>query len=94
MSQINVPIQLPDNFADQVAAVVIQQIEKRLDFLLKTTELGPYPNKTEIKKVLGIGDDKLSGWIANGLKIQPWSEKDIRVERGELQRFLKENFEI
>ncbi|OJG60399.1 hypothetical protein RV08_GL000580 [Enterococcus mundtii] len=59
----------------------------------KSSELPPYPNKTQVKQVLGIGDRKLDSWIANGLRIQIWSKQDIRIDRNELQRFLKENFE-
>ena len=92
--ELNVPIALSDKFVEQVAAVVTKQVEVRMGLLTRTIELSPYPNKSEIKKVLEIGDTKLNGWIKQGLKIQPWSEKDIRIERGELQRFLKETFEV
>ncbi|HDT8053751.1 TPA: hypothetical protein RD666_002775, partial [Enterococcus faecalis] len=62
--------------------------------LSKTIELPPYPNKSQVRKILEIGDEKLNNWISKGLKIQQWSNQDIRIERSELQRFLKETFEI
>lgn len=92
--EIKVPIQLPTEFADEIAAIVIKHVENRLSVLSKSIELPPYPNKSEVKRLLSIGDDKLSRWISLGLKVQIWSEKDIRIERSELQRFLKDNFEI
>ncbi|EMC2389032.1 hypothetical protein VB886_001620, partial [Enterococcus faecalis] len=51
-------------------------------------------NKSQVRKILEIGDEKLNNWISKGLKIQQWSNQDIRIERSELQRFLKETFEI
>lgn len=51
-------------------------------------------DRKRFKDILGIGDGKLKSWIAKGLKIQTWSKQDIRIERNELQRFLKESFEI
>ena len=66
----------------------------RLNLLTKVIELPPYPNKTQVRKILEIGDEKLSSWISRGLKVQHWSGQDIRIERSELQRFLKETFEI
>lgn len=92
--EIKVPIQLSTEFADEIAAIVIKHVEYRLSVLSKSIELPPYPNKSEVKRLLSIGDDKLSRWISLGLKVQIWSEKDIRIERSELQRFLKENFEV
>lgn len=92
-------ITIPDNLVvseltAQITNAVLNSLDERLRLMNKSVELPPYPNKSEVKKVLGIGDDKLSGWISKGLKIQQWSEQDIRIERTELQRFLKETFEI
>lgn len=93
--QINIPDEVVQKeLAENITAIVLKQIDERLKLLTKTVELPPYPNKSQVKKILEIGDGKLSSWLSKGLKIQPWSTQDIRIERSELQRFLKETFEI
>ena len=92
-------ITIPDNLVvseltAQITNAVLNSLDERLRLMNKSVELPPYPNKSEVKKVLGIGDDKLAHWINLGLKTQQWSKLDIRIERSELQRFLKENFEF
>lgn len=92
-------ITIPDNLVvseltAQITNAVLNSLDERLRLMNKSVELPPYPNKSEVKKVLGIGDDKLTHWINLGLKTQLWSKLDIRIERSELQRFLKENFEF
>lgn len=92
-------ITIPDNLVvseltTQITNAVLNSLDERLRLMNKSVELPPYPNKSEVKKVLGIGDDKLTHWIILGLKTQQWSKLDIRIERSELQRFLKENFEF
>lgn len=91
---LNVPIELPVEFVNQVSAALIKHFEKRLKYLERSYELPPYPNKSEVREILKIGDDKLNRWILDGLKVQQWSKQDIRIERSELQQFLRENFEI
>lgn len=78
----------------QLVSTVMTEMDKRFQFLNKTQELSPYPKKSELKRILKIGDQKLSEWEAKGLKFQYWSLQDVRVERSELQRFLKETFEV
>lgn len=93
--QINVPDNLiVTELTNQIINTVLRSLDERLKLLNQSMELPPYPNKSEVKKILAIGDDKLSNWIALGLKTQQWSRLDIRIERDELQRFLKENFEF
>ncbi|WP_369118225.1 hypothetical protein [Enterococcus thailandicus] len=93
--QINVPDNLiVTELTNQIINTVLKSLDERLKLLNQSMELPPYPNKSEVKKILAIGDDKLSNWIALGLKTQQWSRLDIRIERDELQRFLKENFEF
>lgn len=92
-------ITIPDNLiaselTNQIINTVLRSLDERLKLLNQSMELPPYPNKSEIKKILSIGDDKLNNWIALGLKTQQWSKLDIRIERDELQRFLRENFEF
>lgn len=93
--QINVPDNLiATELTNQIINTVLRSLDERLKLLNQSMELPPYPNKSEVKKILAIGDDKLSNWIALGLKTQQWSKLDIRIERDELQRFLRENFEF
>ena len=49
---------------------MLNSLDERLRLMNKLVELPPYPNKSEVKKVLGIGDDKLTHWINLGLKTQ------------------------
>ncbi|NRC76805.1 hypothetical protein HR108_03460 [Enterococcus faecalis] len=93
--QLNIPDEMVQSeLANNITFIVLKEIENRLNLLTKTIELPPYPNKTEVRKILENGDGKLSSWISQGLKVQHWSGQDIRIERSELQRFLKETFEI
>ena len=93
--QLNIPDEMVQSeLANNITFIVLKEIENRLNLLTKTIELPPYPHKTQVRKILEIGDGKLSSWISQGLKVQHWSGQDIRIERSELQRFLKETFEI
>lgn len=93
--QLNIPDEMVQSeLANNITFIVLKEIENRLNLLTKTIELPPYPNKTQVRKILEIGDGKLSSWISQGLKVQHWSGQDIRIERSEVQRFLKETFEI
>lgn len=93
--QLNIPDEIVEKeLVKQFVSIALSEFEKRTNLITKSTELPPYPNKSQIKEILGIGDDKLSNWISKGLKIQQWSKQDIRIEREELQLFLKETFEI
>ncbi|MHC5226922.1 hypothetical protein ACYSNW_01445 [Enterococcus sp. LJL99] len=93
--QLTIPDEvIHTELVNQLVSTVISEVEKRLKLVNKSMELGPYPNKSEIRSILGIGNDKLNDWEAKGLKFQHWSKQDIRVDREELQRFLKNTFEI
>lgn len=93
--QLNIPDELIQNeLLEQIVSIALKEFEKRLEMDTCLTELPPYPNKSQVKEVLKIGDEKLSKWIGNGLKTQEWSSHDVRIERSELQKFLRENFEI
>lgn len=85
---------IKDQLANQIVSIVLREVDKRLDMISKVNDLPPYPNKSQVKKVLVIGNDKLETWISEGLKVQIWSNKDHRIERDELKRFLSENKEI
>lgn len=71
-------ITIPDNLVvseltTQITNAVLNSLDERLHLMNKSVELPPYPNKSEVRKVLGIGDDKLTHWINLGLKTQQWS---------------------
>lgn len=93
--ELHIPDELMQKqIAFAIVTIATAEIEKRMKLITKISELPPYPNKTQVRKILEIGDEKLSSWISRGLKVQHWSGQDIRIERSELQRFLKETFEI
>jgi len=77
-----------------VKEAISESVKEWMDAMIKSSNLPLYPNQDEIKKELGIGQDTLNEWYAMGLKKQIWSSRKHRVERSELQRFLRENFEI
>lgn len=84
-----IPNELLDTIAERVMLLFEEKLDERLKLLERSVELPVYPNKNEVKKCLKIGSTKLDRWIASGLKTQVWGEREIRIERTELQRFLK-----
>lgn len=92
---VMIPVEVSaDSFMEQLLSVATKEFEKRMKLSTEAYELSPYPTQNEIKEKLHIGADKLAEWYAMGLKKQIWSGRQIRVEREELQRFLRENFEV
>ena len=95
--QLAIPIEVPkeaiEEITNQVFKMVYEQMSEHFDLMKKVRELPEYPNKREVREGLSIGNEKLNEWIAMGLKVQVWSNKDHRIERDELKRFLKEHFE-
>lgn len=80
---------IAEQLSDQIISIVVKEIDKRLSLITKTNELPPYPNKSQVKRILVIGTDKLESWISEGLEVQIWSNKDHRIEREALQEFLR-----
>ena len=67
--QLNIPDEIVQNeLANNITFIVLKEIENRLNLLTKTIELPPYPNKSQVRKILEIGDEKLNNWISKGLK--------------------------
>lgn len=92
---VMIPVEVSaDSFMEQLLSVATKEFEKRMKLSTEAYELSPYPTQNEIKEKLHIGADKLAEWYAMGLKKQIWSDRQVRVEREELQRFLRENFEV
>lgn len=86
-------IRIPDDVvADQIipqfVQIAVSEFEKRMTMLTKTMELPPYPNKTEVKTILGMGDDMLKDWIADGLPVIPWSKKEDRFDRDDIRAHI------
>ncbi|CAI3446819.1 helix-turn-helix domain-containing protein [Enterococcus cecorum] len=91
--QLAIPIEVPKEAIEEITKMVYEQMSEQFDMMKKVRELPEYPSKVEVMEVLGIGYEKLNEWIAMGLKVQVWSNKNHRIEREELKRFLRENFE-
>lgn len=72
----------------QFVQIAVLEFEKRMKLLTKTMELPPYPNKSEVKNILGMGDDMLKEWIANGLPVIPWSKKEDRFDRDDIRSHI------
>lgn len=87
MATINTPLEIPDSFIEQLSAVIIQQVKKDMDLQAKSNELPPYPTRTQIRKILEIGDDRISKWIAEGLPQIPFG-KETRFDRDDIKQFL------
>lgn len=87
--QLNIPDEIiQTELAKNITSLVLVEIEKRLKLLTKAVELPPYPNKSEVKSILGIGDDRLKEWISNGLPIVPWSGKEDRIDRDDIREYI------
>jgi hypothetical protein len=89
-AQISTEIYLPDEILEQVVEMVVpvvfEKMCKQLDIWEKMIDLPPAPNKSQIKKVLGIGDDTLNYLIANGATPMVWGENTVRIERSDLRK--------
>lgn len=72
----------------QFVQIAVLEFEKRMKLLTKTMELPPYPNKSEVKNILGMGDDMLKEWIADGLPVIPWSKKEDRFDRDDIRSHI------
>ncbi|MFC0232713.1 hypothetical protein ACFFIF_01765 [Vagococcus entomophilus] len=86
--EINVPIQLPGEFEEKLLEQFEQIALKALKKAEVVNELPLYATKTEVRKTLNIGNDKLSSWIAQGLQLTKFSEKDYRIARQDLKDFF------
>lgn len=91
-------IQIPEELissqlSEQIITIVLKEIDKRLELLTRTIELPPYPNKSQVKSILKIGDEKLDSWIVEGLPVQIWG-KEHRIERECLKEFLRSTKQV
>lgn len=75
--------------AEITADIVLEKIKDQLDIWDKIIDLPPAPNKSQIKKTLGIGDDTLNYLIANGATPMVWGSGEkatVRIERSDLRK--------
>lgn len=87
--QLTVPDEVIEKqIIPQFVQIAVLEFEKRMKLLTKTTELPPYPNKSEVKNILGMGDDMLKEWIADGLPVIPWSKKEDRFDRDDIRSHI------
>ena len=89
--QVDVPIQLPSQLEDEIrktiASVIIEGAKQATNLYY---DLPRYPNKSQLKKALGVGDDKVKQWIAEGLQVTRFSSSDQRFDREDVRRFFND----
>lgn len=81
-----IPEEIIDQIADKAADIVLDKIKAQLDIWDKIIDLPPAPNKSQIMKTLGIGNDTLNYLIANGATPMVWGENTVRIERADLRK--------
>lgn len=88
--QISNEMFIPDEILEQIAEmavpIVLEKIKTQLDIWDKVIDLPPTPNKSQIMKTLGIGNDTLNYLIANGATPMVWGENTVRIERADLRK--------
>lgn len=84
---VNVPIEIDDQFTELIVQQVLKQVNENEAKDPLASELPPYPNRKQVKRVLKIGDDRLNDWIAHGLLTIPFGKK-LRFDREDIRSFL------
>lgn len=87
MAAVNVPIQLPDSFADEIATIITQKVMETVEKNIRANELPQYPTRKQVREVLRIGEDRITSWIAEGLPTIPFG-KETRFDRDDIKQFL------
>ena len=88
MPKLTMPIELPDSFVDEVATAITAKVMENISLLIKASDLPEYPNRTEIRTVLKVGDEKINQWIKEGLPRIPWSKKETRFDRDDIKKAI------
>lgn len=88
-----------DSLLNRIAKLTsnLEKLTKQTEYmemLVKVEDLKPYERQEDLKKKLGISQETLNKWVAMGLEKQIWSDRNIRYEREELRKFLKNNFAV
>lgn len=88
-NEIFISDEILEKIADLAVPLVMEKVKKQLDIWDKMIDLPPTPNKSQIKKTLGIGDDTLNYLIANGATPMVWGTGEkatVRIERSDLRK--------
>jgi hypothetical protein len=88
MPTVTMPVSLPDEFIDEVAAAITAKVMENISLYIKANELPPYPNRTELRSILKIGDEKINQWIKDGLPQIPWSKKETKFDRDDVKQMI------
>lgn len=88
-----------DSILDKIKDLTsnMEKLTKQVEYmnmLVKVGDLKPYEQQEDLKKKLGISQRTLNKWVSMGLEKQIWSSRNIRYEREELRKFLKNNFSV
>ncbi|MGM0238384.1 hypothetical protein [Enterococcus sp. AZ103] len=89
VNEFYIPDDILNQIADMVVPVVFEKMCMQLDIWDKLMDLPPAPTKSQIKKVLGIGEDKLNFLIANGATPMLWGDGNkstVRIERSDIRK--------
>lgn len=87
MPIISAPIEIPESFGDDLAAVIAAKVMKNVNESIKANELPPYPTRKQVRQILRIGEERLNEWIIEGLPQIPFG-KETRFDREDIKRFL------
>lgn len=88
-NELFIPDEVLEKIADLAVPLVMEKVKKQLDIWDKIIDLPPAPNKSQIKKTLGIGEDTLNYLIANGATPMVWGSGEnatVRIERSDLRK--------
>ncbi len=87
MASIPVPIELPDTFAEEIAAMITKKVMENVERNIRANDLPPYPTRKQVRDILRIGDDRVANWIKEGLPTIPFG-KETRFDRDDIKQFL------
>lgn len=87
MPIISAPIEIPESFGDDLAAVIATKVMQNVNESIKANELPPYPTRKQVRQILRIGEERLNEWIIEGLPQIPFG-KETRFDREDIKRFL------
>ena len=87
MSVISAPIEIPESFGEELAAVIAAKVLQKVGESIKAEDLPPYPTKKQVKQILRIGEERINEWIIEGLPQIPFG-KETRFDREDIKRFL------
>ena len=63
MAIISAPIEIPESFGEELAAVIAVKVLQKVGESIKAEDLPPYPTKKQVKQILRIGEERINEWI-------------------------------